>query len=205
MKAVSLGCLTSSGTEVISVSQLSAHGWPRGLTARALDSESSDRGSNPRETCCAWGIKLWGARRLRCAAHQACGPPLLGPPGASSSVAEPLAVCRLQELVSSWSRGVTVSTLDSESSDRGSNPHETCACLCPCVSMHASVCLSVGQSCALAVCLRPSAAMATCPAEAQHAGHWCIPSATPPPLSPEHLRRESSTQYTEQLVSWCNG
>merc|ERR1712020_487710 len=28
----------------------------------------------------------------------------------------------------SWSRGVTVSTLDSESSDRGSNPRETCAC-----------------------------------------------------------------------------
>ena len=25
-----------------------------------------------------------------------------------------------------WSRGVTVSTLDSESSDRGSNPRETC-------------------------------------------------------------------------------
>ena len=26
----------------------------------------------------------------------------------------------------SWSRGVTVSTLDPESSDRGSNPRETC-------------------------------------------------------------------------------
>ena len=101
--------------------------WSRGVTAGTLDSESSDRGSNLRETCCAWGIKLWGARRLRCAAHQACGPPLLGPPGASSSVAEPLAVCRLQELVSSWSRGATVSTLDSESSDRGSNPREAFA------------------------------------------------------------------------------
>ena len=159
--------------------------WSRGVTVSTLDSESSDCGSNPRETCCAWGIKLWGARPLRCAAHQACGPPLLGPPCASSSVAEPLAACRLQRLVSSWSCGVTVSTLDSESSDRGSNPRETCACLCPCVSMHASVCLSVGQSCALAVCLRPSAAMATCPAEAQHAGHCRIPSAThPPPFLP---------------------
>ena len=28
-----------------------------------------------------------------------------------------------------WSRGVTVSTLDSESSDRGSNPRETCVSL----------------------------------------------------------------------------
>ena len=77
------------------------------------------------------GHQVWGARRLRSAAHQACGPPLLGPPGASSSVAESSVVCRLQELVSSWSRGVTVSTLDSESSDRGSNPRETCPAPAP--------------------------------------------------------------------------
>ena len=31
--------------------------WPRGVTVSTLDSESSDRGSNPRETCCAWGIE----------------------------------------------------------------------------------------------------------------------------------------------------
>ena len=33
------------------MSQLNRSGWPRGLTASTLDSEASDRGLNPRETC----------------------------------------------------------------------------------------------------------------------------------------------------------
>ena len=32
---------------------------------------------------------------------------------------------KLERVEDNWSRGVTVSTLDSESSDRGSNPHGT--------------------------------------------------------------------------------
>ena len=50
------GCHTSSGTQVVSVSQLNRNGWPRGVTASTLDSESSDRGSNPREACCDCGV-----------------------------------------------------------------------------------------------------------------------------------------------------
>ena len=59
---------TSSGTQVVSASQLTEHGWPRGVTASTLDSESSDRGSNPREACCDCGgdeVQPWN----RCAAR----------------------------------------------------------------------------------------------------------------------------------------
>ena len=45
----------SSGKKVVSVSQLNSRGWPRGVTAITLDPESSDRGSNPRETCVSAG------------------------------------------------------------------------------------------------------------------------------------------------------
>ena len=59
------GCHTSSGTPVVSASQLNQHGWPRGVTASTLDSESSDRGSNPREACCDWGILRQAVHRCQ--------------------------------------------------------------------------------------------------------------------------------------------
>ena len=38
---------------------LQVHNWPRGVTVSTLDSESSDRGSNPREasySSCTWAF-----------------------------------------------------------------------------------------------------------------------------------------------------
>ena len=55
-EAALLGCHMASGTEDVSVSQIKKHGWPRGVTASTLDSESSDHGSNPREACCDCGV-----------------------------------------------------------------------------------------------------------------------------------------------------
>ena len=64
--------------QVKQVTQLTRHGtWPRGVAASTLDSESSDRGSNPREACgagarptCAWMTKphllFSGSRCFRC-------------------------------------------------------------------------------------------------------------------------------------------
>lgn len=50
---------------------------------------------------------------------------------------EPHAIMGWLEKMITWSYGVTASTLDSESSDRGSNPRRTClflfVCICYCV------------------------------------------------------------------------
>ena len=140
--------------------------WSRGVIASTLDPESSDRGSNPRETCCVAHVVVH-ASRPRCphrsSAPLSGGPHPSGPPffdvtllrqlsscprgGMVSSlkatparastwpccpltggVAHPCLLCLLGPAgkMTSWSRGVTASTLDPESSDCGSNPRETC-------------------------------------------------------------------------------
>ena len=116
-------------------------GWSRGVTVSTLDSESSDRGSNPRETCeqpldliahpCPAGWLLvmavllwWGScRQLQAPSTANVGGDL------RCSYARPDYMPQtwqaILRCVLGWSRGVTVSTLDSESSDRGSNPRGT--------------------------------------------------------------------------------
>ena len=137
--------------------------WSRGVTVSTLDSESSDRGSNPRGTscpprllsfptacffscpaCCYLLLLLPLCRLEAISMLIAC---LLASTVLLSSFlhgVQPSPACPadsvLQHLISSgasqaqvarpvtsisWSRGVTVSTLDSESSDRGSNPRGT--------------------------------------------------------------------------------
>ena len=48
--------------------------WPRGVTVSTLDSESSDRGSNPREAssisrmntyCWRWGVGAWTQKEIK--------------------------------------------------------------------------------------------------------------------------------------------
>ena len=92
------------------------HSWSRGVTVSTLDSESSDRGSNPREaftptsaTSSSLFLAVLGCQQALLM-HAAAFQPLTHSPTATD-------MC-------TWPRGVTVSTLDSESSDRGSNPHE---------------------------------------------------------------------------------
>ena len=57
--------------------------WPRGVTVSTLDPESSNRGSNPRETCRVAHVAV-PASRLRCphrsAAPSSGGPHPSGPP-----------------------------------------------------------------------------------------------------------------------------
>ena len=137
--------------------------WSRGVTVSTLDSETSDRGSNPRRTscpprllsfptacfflcpaCCYLLLLLPFCRLEAISMLIAC---LLASTVLLSSFlhgVQPSPACPadsvLQHLISSgasqaqvtrpvtsssWSRGVTVSTLDSESSDRGSNPRGT--------------------------------------------------------------------------------
>ena len=66
------------------------HVWPRGVTVSTLDSESSDRGSNPRETCelsldliapCATGRLLVMAVLLWLALAVSCKPPIIARAG----------------------------------------------------------------------------------------------------------------------------
>ena len=49
-------CISFSAAETYLASECPPSIWPRGVTVSTLDSESSDRGSNPREACCDWGI-----------------------------------------------------------------------------------------------------------------------------------------------------
>ena len=66
-------------------------GWSRGVTVSTLDSESSDRGSNPRETCelsldliacpCATGRLLFMAVLLWLALAVSCKPPIIARAG----------------------------------------------------------------------------------------------------------------------------
>ena len=93
---------------MLTVSQLNSRGWPRGVTT--LDPEASDRGSNPRE---AFTLAPLGASLIsRHPRHE-----LL-----SSTCYITLPIQKMKQIT--WPRGVTVSTLDSESSDRASNPRE---------------------------------------------------------------------------------
>ena len=71
---------------------MTSHIWPRGVTVSTLDSESSDRGSNPRGTCLLFPDLFDGLAKIA----------LLFRVG---DVA--------QNRESAWSYGVTVSTLDS--------------------------------------------------------------------------------------------
>ena len=125
--------------------------WPRGVTVSTLDSESSDRGSNPREASvwqhmcpCARGPLVCAgsndpdrslASRGGACKGCACAPHIqagvrVAVPGRRRAWVDLLSmvprsnVCSIDGLDSNWPRGVTVSTLDSESSDRGSNPRE---------------------------------------------------------------------------------
>ena len=136
------------------------------FTVSTLDSDSSDRGSNPRGTSCPPRLLSFPTACFFFISHRpACCYLLLLLPfcrlGAISMLiacllastvllssflhgVQPSPACPadsvLQHLISSgasqaqftrpvtsisWSRGVTVSTLDSESSDRGSNPRGT--------------------------------------------------------------------------------
>ena len=128
--------------------------WPHGVTVSTLDSESSDRGSNPREApvchvrMCAQ-IKTtqephftttsatFHSRRSHISQPQA---PHFTAVGATfhrhrrrRRISQPQAphftdggaTCAA---FINWPRGVIGSTLDSESSDRGSNPREAPAC-----------------------------------------------------------------------------
>ena len=118
--------------------------WPRGVTVSTLDSESSDRGSNPREAFAPgpaepsfhpasfvyWcHARMWTPQRSRfSSARSLCSRPGCGSASwqwaslPRSSSLRPVFNRHTQYIT--WPRGVTVSTLDSESSDRGSNPRE---------------------------------------------------------------------------------
>ena len=120
--------------------------WSRGVTVSTLDSESSDRGSNPRGTSCPPRLLSFPTA---CFFFMSCLCYLLSailPPGRSHAYRLPASFHGASFFLSSWgcspaawdlmlsgasqaqlthpvtsiswSRGVTVSTLDSESSDR---------------------------------------------------------------------------------------
>ena len=139
--------------------------WSRGVTVSTLDSESSDRSSNPRGTSCPPRLLSFPTA---CFFFMSCllqsSPMPFCRLGAISMLiacllastvllssflhgVQPSPACPadtvLQHLISSgasqaqfarpvtsisWSRGVTVSTLDSDSSDRSSSP---CGTSCP--------------------------------------------------------------------------
>ena len=132
-------------------------GWSRGVTVSTLDSDSSDRGSNPRETCeqpldliahpCPAGWLLvmavllwWGScRQLQAPSTANVGGDL------RCSYARPDYMPQtwqaILRCVLGWSRGVTVSTLDSESSARGSNPRGTSCSLAQACDQRPDACV----------------------------------------------------------------
>ena len=60
---------------------------------------------------------------------QACRMYIHSTPGVQIQLSHCYQFCKRIQSVASWPHGVTVSTLDSESSDRGSNPREAFACV----------------------------------------------------------------------------
>ena len=110
-----------------------------------MDPESSDRGSNPRETLCMLATRHHNVRtcaRTMCVQTKKKRRHVARAERQRHGLRRRAAIYGHRLCRNIWSRGVTVSTLDPESSDRGSNPRETscrriqsvavrrCVCVC---------------------------------------------------------------------------
>ena len=95
-----------------------------------------------------------------------------------------------------WPRGVTVNTLDSESSDRGSNPRGTCACQLATV---------MSRDVHLPACCPAVATRIACKPACGGPAHAHMPLWAHAALCRLCYLQKFVVQNDMQLVSWCNG